>query len=102
MERVMHHFVGSSEGILFEITLCADAVATAIGHYSVHSHEHEVLIAAMSGFIVDSIDYIPAPQSDQRVTTTGSDKSTIPKVTLRYWLSWFDSDIDNRPPTVIV
>jgi hypothetical protein len=102
IECAMRDFVRSSEGILLERTLCAGAVATAIGCYSAHTQEHEVLIAGMSWFIVDSIDYIPSPQSEQSVTTTSSINSTIPKVKLRYWLSWVDFDIDNRPPPFIV
>jgi hypothetical protein len=99
---VMDTFVGGSEGILFEITLCAGAVATALDRDSTNPTEYEVLIAAMSGFMVNSIDYIPAPQSRQGRARRDSVNSMIPKVTLCYWLSWFDFDTDNRPPILIV
>jgi TPR repeat protein len=67
IECAMREFVESSEGILFEITLCAGAVAGDIHRYSVYPDEREVLIAAMSGFMVESIDYIPTPQLEQRI-----------------------------------
>jgi hypothetical protein len=102
IECVMRDFIQSSEGILFEITLCAGAVATAIDRYSAIPIEHEVLIAAMSGFMVESIDYIPYSHSKHGVTTDDSVSSAIPKVKLRYWMSWFDFDIDNPPPTFIL
>jgi hypothetical protein len=102
LECVMRDFVRSSEGILFEVALCDGAIAGAISRYSTYPDESEVLIAAMSGFIVESIDYIPAPQLDQRISRKDSVDSTIPKVKLRYCVSWFDFDIDSRPPTFIV
>jgi hypothetical protein len=83
----MQDFVQCSDGILFEITLRIGAIATAINRYSAIPNEHEILIAAISGFVVDSIDYIPAPQLGQGGTTRCSADSTIPKVKLRYWLS---------------
>jgi hypothetical protein len=55
---VMKQFVRSSQGILFEITLHPGAVATNISDLSAIPDESEVLIAAMSRFLVESVDYV--------------------------------------------
>jgi hypothetical protein len=102
IECAMRDFVQGSDGILFGITLRTGAVATAIRRYSAIPNQHEILIAAISGFIIDSVDYIRAPQLGQGGTTRCSADSTIPKVKLRYWLSWIDFDIDDRPTHFIV
>jgi hypothetical protein len=90
----METFVKSSEGILCEITLHPGAVATNISGYSVHPEESEVLIAAMSGFVVESVDYGSDRDED---ATEGQHKtldSRIPKVKLHSWLSWVDFDME--------
>jgi hypothetical protein len=102
IEIAICKFVKSSEGILFGITLCAGAVAGALRLYSAYPKEHEVLIAAMSEFMVESIDHILAPQREQSTSRHNFVDSTIPNVKLRYCSPWFDFDIDNRPPTFIV
>jgi hypothetical protein len=101
-ELVMETFVKSSEGILFESTLHPGAIATNISGYSVHPEESEVLIAAMSGFIVESVDY----GSDRDEETIEGQHNTldsrIPKVKLRSWLSWVDFDMEKQPVNVVI
>jgi hypothetical protein len=62
----------------------------------VHSRESEVLIAASSGFVVDSVEDISIldPATDLEFT--------IPLVRLTYFVSWYDFDLERRPPRLIL
>jgi hypothetical protein len=98
----MATFVKSSEGILFEITLHPGAVATKISGYSVHPEESEVLIDAMSGFVVESVNYGSDRHEDTTAGQHNTIESRIPRVKLRYWLSWVDFDMDSQPVNLMI
>jgi hypothetical protein len=102
LQYVINEFVRSPQGILFEITLHPGAVATNISSYSAYLAESEVLIAAMSGFVVESVDY----GSDQHEDTTAEQHNTVDsrilRVKLGSWLSWIDCDMDKQPVNLII
>jgi hypothetical protein len=102
LESVMRQYVQSSEGILFEITLHPGAVAPDISRDSAIRSESEVLIAAMTGFFVESVDYLSYQQKDAADEHSTSIDLTIPRVKLSYWWSWFDFDIDSPPMNLII
>jgi hypothetical protein len=85
-----------------EITLHFGAIATNISNLSAIPRESEVLIAAVSGFLVESVDYV----SDQEEETTEGQLSTldfkIPTVKLTHWLSWVDFDMNKQPADLII
>jgi hypothetical protein len=95
-ECVISSFVGGSAGLLFEITLHPGDVAASISGYSGHSSESEVLIAASTGFLVESVEWIEVENHET------SDVFTIPRVKLNYFLSWYDFDLDRPPPRLIL
>jgi hypothetical protein len=92
---VISSFVTSPDGILFEITLHPGDVAAAISEFSSFA-ESEILIAACSGFVVDEVDTILVEDDDQ------NQEFTVPRVQLTYFASWFDFDLDIRPPRLIL
>jgi hypothetical protein len=94
-ERVISSFVCGPSGILFEIYLPAGAVAVSIAEFSAHPSESEVLIAASSGFVVNSVDDISILDP-----ATGLE-FTIPLVRLTYFVSWYDFDLERRPPRLL-
>jgi hypothetical protein len=95
---VIHHFIENEDSILFEIALYIGNVAIYMRNYSVFPSESEILIAASTGFRIDGVEYLD-------IEVQGSDCLRIvqiPVVKMSYFLSWFDFDIDECPPTVLV
>jgi hypothetical protein len=93
---VISSFVRSSQGVLFEIVLPPGAVAASIAGFSAFPNESEIMIAASSGFVVDSVDNISV--LDENTTL----EFTVPCVKLTYFVSWYDFDLDRRPPRLII
>jgi hypothetical protein len=91
-DLVISSFVESDSGLLFEISLPAGAVAVSIVPFSDYPGESEILIAASSGFLVDSVDEISVVNRE-----TGLEFN-IPCVKLTYFLSWYDFEVNLRPP----
>jgi hypothetical protein len=60
----------------------------------------EVLTAASSGFMVESVESIEASKESE---SEGDVKQlTIPQVKLTYWMSWSDFDIDTPPAMILL
>jgi hypothetical protein len=60
----------------------------------------EVLIAAGSAFVVESVESIEVSKESE---SQGDVKQlTIPQVQLTYWMSWSDFDIDTPPATILL
>jgi hypothetical protein len=93
---VISTFVHDSSGLLFEISLPTGAAAASIQSFSAFRMESEILIAASSGFVVDSVDLISVMNERAHM------ELTIPRVRLTYFLSWYDFDLDRRPPRLIL
>jgi hypothetical protein len=85
--RVISEFVGSLTGVLFEILLPPGAVAVSIAEFSDHPCESEILIAASTGFLVESVNWITGPNFGEL---------EIPSVRLSYFASWWDFDLDQQ------
>jgi hypothetical protein len=81
---VIEHFIAEDESILFEILL--------------HPGDVAVLVAASSGFIVESVELVNVKIE----TTNGVKALKIPQVKLSYLISWSDFDIDERPQRILV
>jgi hypothetical protein len=94
-DYVISRFVGGGSGLLFEISLPAGAVAVPIADVSVYD-ESEILIAASTGFLVESVEWITV--SNDR----SSRKFKIPCVRLSYFVSWSEFDLDRRPPRLLL
>jgi hypothetical protein len=90
---VISSFVKSAAGVLFEIALPAGAVAVSIAEFSEYD-ESEVLIAASTGFLVDSVDLVTVSNADEEFD--------IPCVRLSYFVSWRDFDLSHRPPRFLL
>jgi hypothetical protein len=90
---VISSFVKSAAGVLFEIALPAGAVAVSIAEFSEYD-ESEVLIAASTGFLVDSVDLVTVSNADEEFD--------IPCVRLSYFVSWRDFDLGHRPPRFLL
>jgi hypothetical protein len=73
----------------------ASAVAVSIAEFSARPSESEILIAASSGFVVDSVDGISIHDAVTRL------EIAIPLVRLTYFVSWYDFDLERRPPRLI-
>jgi hypothetical protein len=95
---VLRRFVKGQDPLLFEIHLHPGDAAVAIGQYSAHRAESEVLIAASTGFVIDDLDSVSA----QRLGSTRSGDLPIPRVKLCYFIPWYDLDIDHPPGIGIV
>jgi hypothetical protein len=61
--------------------------------------EREILIAASTVFEIVSVDWIDI--RDCR-SVCGSALLRVPIVRLRYFLHWYDFDLDRRPLSVLV
>jgi hypothetical protein len=97
-DHVIDSFITRRDSILFVILLHPGDVAVCIPDSSECPTESEVLIAASSGFIVESVDSVDV----QVRTAHGVAQLTIPVVTLSYWLSWSDFGVDDRLRTTVV
>jgi hypothetical protein len=95
LEVVLSRFVRGPSGVLFEISLPPGAVAASISEFSEYA-EAEVLIAASTGFLVESVDGITVPLGDP------AEEFEIPRVRLSYFASWWDFDLDRRPPRFLL
>jgi hypothetical protein len=94
-------FVRSVRGILFEISLPAGAVAVSIGEFSEYE-ESEIVIAASTGFFVESVEWITVSNSNSNDQCDSMGEFDIPCVHLQYFASWWDFDLDRRPPRFLV
>jgi hypothetical protein len=92
---VIEHFITDEDSILFEILLHPGDIAVCIESYSRFDYESEILIAASSGFNVESVESI-------NIVREANHELKIPVVKLSYCLSWYDFDIDERPVTILV
>jgi hypothetical protein len=90
----IRNFVGTGDGILFEITLHPGDIATPIEDHSMYGYESEILIAASSVFRVIDVDQVEC--------TSDSPAHVIPRVRLNYEMSWSELDIDKLPPPLLV
>jgi hypothetical protein len=72
MNEVTSNFVHGPDGLRFVISLNAGDVAASIGSCSRYEAESRVLIAASSGFLVDSVDETPVTSHVSRETFTVS------------------------------
>jgi hypothetical protein len=95
---VIRHFVRGPDSILFKINLHPGDVAARIQDYSKHQHESEVLVAALSGFVVIATQPFQVPKANPDDSTG----FTIPMVILNYYVSWIDFDIDSIPQPFMV
>jgi hypothetical protein len=85
-DRVIAHFTDKKNGLLFKVDLHPGDLGVSIRDYSVFKHENEILIAASSGFRVESVD----------LEVRGHDSPSIvrfPIVSLSDFLHWFDFDL---------
>jgi hypothetical protein len=94
-EVVISRFVRGEMGVLFEISLPAGAVAVSIDDYSDYD-ESEILIAASTGFLVESVDWITIASAQPL------GQCDIPCVRLSYFTSCWDFDLDRRPARVVL
>jgi hypothetical protein len=94
-DYVIENFITGEDSILFEIVLHPGDIAACIEDYSRFDYESEVLIAASSGFMIESVDI--SMESEGNVK-----QFTIPLVKLSYQMSWSDFDIDEYPPTILL
>jgi hypothetical protein len=94
-DRVIADFT-AEDGILFEINLHPGDVGVPIRDYSTFESENEVLIAASSGFRVESVDFI------ERRERNSSSIVLFPIVTLSYFLHWYDFDLEQPPLPVLI
>jgi hypothetical protein len=97
-DYVITHFICGDDSMLFEITLHRGDCAALIEEYSAHPGESEVLIAASSVFKVDDVEYIDIPNKHSNEQSA----LTVPLVKLSYYQSWYDFDIDTRPPNLLI
>jgi TPR repeat protein len=95
-DLVLRRFITPDDSILFEIELHPGDVAARIEQHSEYGSEGEVLIAASTGFQVLSVDFVDVTIS------SNSSLVALPIVRLSYALHWYDFDLNQRPPTVIV
>jgi hypothetical protein len=84
--------------MLFEITLHPGDCAALIEDYSAYEGESEVLIAALSVFKIEDVEYIDIPKKH----SDGQSTVNIPLVKLSYWQSWYDFDVDTPPPYLMI
>jgi hypothetical protein len=97
-ESAIADFITDEDSILFEISLHPGDTAARISDHSSFTNESEILIAASSGFMVESVEMIDISKQNE-----GHVKQlTIPLVKLIYCMSWYDFDIDERPATILV
>jgi hypothetical protein len=92
-QYVINHFITGSDSILFKILLHPGNVAVHIENYSDYASESEVLIAASTGFMVESVESVDIVKEAEN----GMTQFTIPLVHLSYSLSWYAFDIEERP-----
>jgi hypothetical protein len=88
----------NEDSILFEITLHPGNVAVSISDYSVIPAESEILIAASTGFKIEGVEYVDLELSNSDCPGV----VRIPVVKLSYVRSWFDFNINEYPPTVLI
>jgi hypothetical protein len=100
-DGVISTFVGSGAGVLFEISLPLGAVAVSIAEFS-EFEESEILIAASTAFLVDSVDWIRVSFSPTSDSDSGSGEFEIPCVHLSYFAGWWDFDLDHCPPRFLL
>jgi hypothetical protein len=97
-DQVIANFTDKKNGVLFEIDLHPGDLGISIRDYSTFAYENEVLIAASSGFRVESVDFF-----DLEVQELDSHSIVrFPIVTLSYFLHWSDFDLQQRPLAVLV
>jgi hypothetical protein len=97
-DNAIEHFITGEDSILFEILLHPGDAAVCIQAYSQFGDESEILIAASTGFINDSIESVDIPVRD----VDREDEFTIPHVKMNYCLSWYDFNIDDCPVMICV
>jgi hypothetical protein len=99
LDYVLNHFITDEDCVLFKIELHPGDVAVQIERYSADQAGDEVLIAASTGFRIDSVD-------DTDVSIPAEDGCLnlfhLPTIGLSYFLHWYDFDLDQRPPRVVV
>jgi hypothetical protein len=96
---VLNRFITDDDCILFEIDLHRGDVAVKIENHSDHPYEQEILIAASTGFQVLSVDFIDVSIHGE---DCGESLVHLPVVRLSYFLHWYDFDLDQRPPAVLI
>jgi hypothetical protein len=85
---VIEKFGWRGDSLVFEIEIGAGSCAAEIAGFSEYPSESEILIAASSGFRVESVDFIC--------------DGVVPLIKLSYFLDWWDFDLDRRPLPVLV
>jgi hypothetical protein len=95
---VFRCFVRSENGILFEIELHEGDAAADIAHDSDYSREREVLIAASTGFLVVGVGEKTFIRRKRDVVA----EFTVRVVKLKYFMHWYDLDIETLPPVLLV
>jgi hypothetical protein len=95
---VIDDFIEDDDSILFEILLHPGDAAAEMWKDSYFESESDILIAASSGFMVESVEMTDISKEVEGNVT----QLTIPLVKLSYYMSWYDFDIDERPPTILL
>jgi hypothetical protein len=98
LELVIDEFIIDDDSILFEILLRPGDAAVRICDHSRFTDEFEVLIAASSGFLVESVEWINVSKENGGY----ENQLRIPLVELIYWMSWSDFDIDEPPAKTLL
>jgi prephenate dehydrogenase len=97
-ESMITDFITSKDSILFEILLHPGNTAAHVWDHSMFTSESEILIAASSVFMVESVESIDiAMEMIDNMT-----QLMIPLVKLIYWMSWPGFDIDERLATILL
>jgi hypothetical protein len=97
-ESVIEDYIADEDSILFEILLHPGDAPTCIWGNSEFRSESEVLIAASSRFMIESVESIDISIESE----SGMKEFTIPLVRLSYCMSWSDFDIDEPPTTIVL
>jgi hypothetical protein len=95
---VIENFIEDEDSILFEIVLHPGDIACCIRDYSEYENESEILIAATTGFTIESVEEIEI----EKRGANSQRRFQIFLVKLRYWSSWYDWNIDEPPERFLV
>jgi TPR repeat protein len=98
-DSALNYCITHEECVLFEIELHPGDVAVVPEQHAEDQLGNQVLIAASTGFKVLSVD-------ETDVSIQGEDGCLnlfhIPIVRLSYFLHWYDFDLDQHPPPLVV
>jgi hypothetical protein len=95
---VIKHFIEDEDSILFEIMIHPGDIAACVHNYSEFPTEFEILIAATSGFIVESVEMLDIEKENRDCLIN----IPLPLIKISYCLSWFDFDIDECPSRILL